>query len=96
MPQFQLDQDKPQAYPHHARYGSSAQLQVIGPDGQPQNRSTNAPQNEVDHHLNTMYTREKPLLEKIREMREEYEQLQEKMKAMQVENNTLKEQLKIC
>ena len=43
MPQFQLDQDKPQAHPNHARYGSSAQIQVVGSDGQPQNRSTAAP-----------------------------------------------------
>ena len=43
-----------------------------------------------------MYTREKPLLEKISKMRLEYEQLQDAMKAMQVENKTLKEQLKMC
>ena len=43
MHQFQLDQNKPAAYPHHARYGSSASLHVIGPDGQPQNKSITTP-----------------------------------------------------
>ena len=51
-------------------------LQVIGPDGQPQNRIKGnfpVPQNEVDHHLSMMYIREKPLLEKIKNMRVDYE-----------------------
>ena len=42
-----------------------------------------------------MYIREKPLLEKIASMREDFENLQAKMKTLQAENDQLKSQLKV-
>ena len=44
---------------------------MIGPDGQPVNQEEKVSAAEANHHLHVMYVREKPLLQKIRLMREE-------------------------
>ena len=69
------------------RQESTLEPCLINPDGSQVGREL--PQSEINSNLSAMYLREKPLLDKIRNMRLDYEQLMARCSALESDNQRL-------